>query len=487
MVSFKYIEGKQSYVKHNKICFRTFSKSLAQGKAMDYNKNQKQRRKSRGITLIVFVVTIIVLIILAGVTINLIAGEKEILNRAIQSSLQNELSNLEEKANLIYADLLINKHFDKNNQQTINLVEIIKELQKENYTFLSVANTEDAKTCYWVNATNSDGSYFVWIPRYAYRITYYENQETTQPTGYYDGNGIWRASDARVKYTLDAGIETVEHNGKSYIVHPAFMKDDDKEGLENFARGGWDSDLAGLWVAKYEMSQERNGTAYATNSVTVGNITTTDSIKAVSKPNVSCWRYINIGNMYTNAFNYDRSKESHLMKNSEWGVVAYLTHSQYGRNAHEIATNTSSSYITGTGGVEASTTGNLYGIYDMSGGAWEYLACWDTLSTSSFLKNGLSFAKTNGVSTKYATAYKNVTSENLYKRLKIGDAIKEVKVDGTYAWFGDTCFAFYLENPFLLRGGSSNDGTSLGIYYSDSFTGAEIDKNNSFRVVIAPR
>lgn len=45
MVSFKYIEGKQSYVKHNKICFRTFSKSLAQGKAMDYNKNQKQRRK----------------------------------------------------------------------------------------------------------------------------------------------------------------------------------------------------------------------------------------------------------------------------------------------------------------------------------------------------------------------------------------------------------------------------------------------------------
>ena len=69
---------------------------------------------------------------------------------------------------------------------------------------------------------NSDGSYFVWIPRFAYRITYYSSQSSTDPTGYYDGWGQWRASDGKVRLALDSGIETVEYGGNKYIVHPAF-------------------------------------------------------------------------------------------------------------------------------------------------------------------------------------------------------------------------------------------------------------------------
>lgn len=51
----------------------------------------------------------------------------------------------------------------------------------------------------------------------------------------------------------------------------------------------------------------------------------------VSKPNVKSWTDIYIGNCYLNALNYNTTLDSHLMKNSEWGATAYLTHSQYGR------------------------------------------------------------------------------------------------------------------------------------------------------------
>ena len=71
--------------------------------------------------------------------------------------------------------------------------------------------------------------------------------------------------------------------------------------------------------------------------------------------------------------------DTHLMKNSEWGAVAYLSKSQYGKNTEEIWINNDRNYTMGcaansaiqgvndgclniyesTNGVKASTTGNI--------------------------------------------------------------------------------------------------------------------------------
>ena len=70
----------------------------------------------------------------------------------------------------------------------------------------------------------------------------------------------------------------------------------------------------------------------------------------------------------------------HMVKNSEWDAVALLSSSKYGNK--KITNNNSS--ITGKAGIEydynvlskgeaASTTGNVYGIYDMAGGKREYV------------------------------------------------------------------------------------------------------------------
>jgi hypothetical protein len=95
--------------------------------------------------------------------------------------------------------------------------------------------------------------------------------------------------------------------------------------------------------------------------------------------------------------------DTHMMKNTEWGAVAYLSQSKYGKYGNttysgvdkEVAINNCSTFITGiagdtvsassssttcttntyntTKGITASTTGNISGIYDMSGGSWEYV------------------------------------------------------------------------------------------------------------------
>ncbi|MCI8568304.1 MAG: hypothetical protein HFG48_03185, partial [Bacilli bacterium] len=94
-----------------------------------------------------------------------------------------------------------------------------------------------------------------------------------------------------------------------------------------------------------------------------------------------------------------------MMKNSEWGAIAYLQHSKYGSET-SVRLNNNSNNITGYASVKeptcgwtsdnrdcnkygttsditrpyntetgylASTTGNISGTYDMSGEAWEYV------------------------------------------------------------------------------------------------------------------
>ena len=352
------------------------------------------------------------------------------------------------------------------------------------------AYTENGGTSKWANAKTSDGSYWVWIPRYAYRIVYFDtpehanayrfdNTQTAGIIGYSDARGMIDINGKAVPNISDSKT-AVSVNDAKMRTHPAFEKD--------IEQGGWGSKLSGIWVAKFEMSMETNGTATTTNSSSVGNVLTSSTVKAVSKPNVSSWRYIYVGNMYTNAFNYDRAKESHLMKNSEWGATAYLADSRYGRNGTEVTINNSSSYITGNAGNTvsagsasgttnayntskgglASTTGNIYGVYDMSGGAWEYVAAFNSAGNSSYITNyGSSFASVGGTSTKYATEYSN--SSNTYKDdftlgkvSMIGDAIQEIYLSNNTGWNQDYVYFVSSGYPFLTRGGNYNNNTKAG-------------------------
>ena len=71
-----------------------------------------------------------------------------------------------------------------------------------------------------------------------------------------------------------------------------------------------------------------------------------DANKIIVKPNVYSWRRIQIANAFYTSYDYNRDLDSHMMKNTEWGAVAYLSHSAYG-SATKVRINNNLDYITG--------------------------------------------------------------------------------------------------------------------------------------------
>ena len=304
----------------------------------------------------------------------------------------------------------------------------------------------------WANAKTSDGSMWVWIPRYAYSIT----------SGYHSSS----AGNIDVEFMKGLTNETstgrksfdnVSGQGK-WNIHPAF---------------NYGTAVSGLWVAKFEAS---NGSG-----------------KIKVEPGVQSWRSVTVNNIYTSCLNYNKTLNSHMMKNDEWGAVAYLSKSRYGKSA-EVDRNGNSSYYTGGGSGNAyvnnvgqSTTGTVHGVYDMSGGAYEYVAAYVNNGNSS-LSNGESLvngdAKTKNVYSKGSSDDRD--SNYSANSGKYGDAVYETSVNGNSSnssWYGDDSYFPDTNSPFFLRGAFYGAGTSGGVFYFDYEDGNSFN-TYSFRPVL---
>jgi hypothetical protein len=186
-----------------------------------------------------------------------------------------------------------------------------------------------------------------------------------------------------------------------------------------------------------------------------------------------------------------------MMKNTEWGAVAYLSHSKCGINK-EININNNSGYMTGysatsetnqtiypgTCGIEsnitlpynteigylASTTGNISGIYDMSGGAYEYMAAFkdDYLGESGFTENPI-----NIYGNKYFDIYPSNSYSSSYSNRILGDATGELGPFYKFAdedntnrhhnnWWYDSSHFVESSNPWMYRGGFYAEGLIAG-------------------------
>ena len=225
--------------------------------------------------------------------------------------------------------------------------------------------------------------------------------------------------------------------------------------------------LAGCWVGKFETSN--NGG------------------KIQIKGGTSSWRRISVNEIYNTCVGMNSSENSyglstddsvidpHMMKNTEWGAVAYLAQSKYGKNS-EVTINSDSNYYTGGGSgtsyrtnVGQSTTGNVTGIYDMSGGTWEYVAAYvgDVSIEASNLQN----APTRYKDQYSYSAYIAPTSGGQY-----GDALWETSSSssGSTGWYSDYSYFPDSDYPFFIRGGNYNDGSITGLF---SLKFNSIDKN----------
>ena len=332
----------------------------------------------------------------------------------------------------------------------------------------------------WANAITEDGSMWVWIPRYAYSIT---SGYHSSSTGTIEIKFLKESSN--VAYDGTSTWDNVSGQGK-WNVHPAF---------------NYGQEVSGIWVAKFEASPE-GATTSTSNSEYNGT-----GKKLQVKPGVSSWRSITISNIYDVCKNYNSALNSHMMKNDEWGAVAYLSKSKYGKQNEEVWINNSSSYITGsagnsasasgntgtttdytsTQGVKASTTGTVYGVYDMSGGAWEYVAGYVNNGHGNLTNYGSSLvngdAKTKNVYSKASSdSYENNYNAN---SSKYGDAVYETSTNGSgsTSWYGDYSNFPHTSGPFFLRGGYYIYGTNAGVFYFNYNNGGS-NSNYSFRPVL---
>ena len=308
--------------------------------------------------------------------------------------------------------------------------------------------------------------------------------------------------------TTNGGLKA----GTSTYTHPAFWwdKNDNNVREEN-------EELTGIWVGKFEVSSDT--TCTASSNVAVGSGCNLQTIRPEIKPNVTSWRGAQLGTFFNgiqkmresgNKYGFKATDETHMMKNMEWGAVTYLSHSKYGINK-EVAINSANTYTTGCGpqsegstssgttcnsytttlGQSASTTGNVYGIYDMSGGANEYMmgnmvysngqpmSGYQTNNNynsafTGILDGGTSFTGTYAFPSKrYYDKYSYGTNNTEYTRGKLGDATKEMAPvsSNNISWYLDRAYFVYSHNPWVLRGGVYSYGASAGAFYFNNYFG----------------
>ena len=310
--------------------------------------------------------------------------------------------------------------------------------------------------------------WYVWLPRYKYTIFNGSNgSAAAQLINVTFESGVSRTGTVTCSDNAD-GSETCSTitNGTSTYTHPAF-----KFG---------NTELTGFWVGKFEISTT-DSTCNSSASSANCNKVLTMSIK----PNVSSWRYATISNHFTSIQNARttygiNNADSHMMKNMEWGAVAYLKQSKYGLGTTDIAVNTNSNFYTGGGTSDAyktnvaqSTTGNIYGVYDMSGGAWERVMGNMKNSSNTFYSSNAGF--TTAPDAKYYDSYKYDSSSNTtHARGKLGDATKETLAtfgSNTGGWYSDFAGLPFSSVSWFLRGGNYNSGTLAGVFFFGSVNG----------------
>ena len=321
---------------------------------------------------------------------------------------------------------------------------------------------------------------YVYIPRYRYKL-------------FNANNGT---SEEQAIDIIFEKVGTEKSNGTKngeWLTHPAFT----------FGN----TELPGFWAAKFEASGS------------------TDNYQI--KPNQKSLTSINLATMYNtsrstilNASKYglNNNVDTHMMKNMEWGAIAFLTNSIYGRyndsstciasgcevwinnintgygngtavdgqpqwgpsitgcagsatsaGVSSSQTACASGYDWKTNGVNASTTGNQYGIYDMSGGAWEYVMGVQKDSSGNVQVGSSGFSTSSLPDSKYYDLYDYQAEDGVgYTRYHLGDATREVlkntSSQGGNAWWSDYSYNIYSSEPWVGRSGHANDGTNAGVF-----------------------
>ena len=335
---------------------------------------------------------------------------------------------------------------------------------------------------------------WVWIPRFKVNTTDF-TLIRGKDSGYCYESGEGKTTNTKEECEkLGPGIWWVSYYKNPGAIDVTFVKENEKA-IDSFTFG--DKELSGFWFGKFEISHSTLSSSTTDNNLGCTNETCSNANGIIIKPNVTSLRYNNISNFFyasrsmeqtENSFGFSSVEvDTHMSKNNEWGTVAYLTHSIYGRcnnstNCANVSRSPNEVYNT-TSGKDTSTTGTIYGVYNMNDGKREYVmgVLADTNGNPRSETSGFTGMQHND--TMYTGVpfpdgkYYNLYPGNYYEESAqigskyIGHALKE-----TDSWYGERIGFMHdapLSSmyPWVLRNwdlGMFNVWHTSGYYYNSA-------------------
>ena len=389
--------------------------------------------------------------------------------------------------------------------------------------------------------------YWVYIPRYAYEVMRRDGtdkpvtaqnflisfEKTTTPKRR-PAVCSEKGKDYRTECGLNRDyIKGQLSNAGTWATHPAFT----------FGT----KELNGIWFAKFEATGDANRPTVLPNQPHVSGYSIgvdggVGKFYALAKK-LGVNDQNNVGGMSISATQNSHhlaKLSSHMVNNNDWGAATYLSASEYGAGYDKVQINSQNEHYdtnsysfgddvvgttgcgpqangntstyndsgtlgtqfacsssdpqrayNGTLGQLASTTNNPTGIYDMSGGGWEYVAASysDNLNNS----NTNSYFGSNAAHPPYVNTY-NITNLNSCTFSTCGGQALYETNNGTgdghgsnqwnSQWLDMDGFASY--SPWFRRGGVYGDGSYAGLFYAYDDSGGGNGYYNAFRVALAP-
>jgi hypothetical protein len=368
--------------------------------------------------------------------------------------------------------------------------------------------------------------YWVYIPRYAYEVQRlqpfnkpltaqtafdikFETASVTPKTPSAGSDAACTTAPATTTFTAkdyrtECGVSRAygAATGTTWTTHPAFTLGT--------------KELNGIWVGKYETGSNPANTDTAPvikpsttllNSRVIGRqYDIAKSIGVLDSANTG-------GNGTATTQNYHNlaTNKTMMMKNDQWGATAYLSSSIYGTcitagaaSCTEV-TIKSDNYTTSNANPASntanSTTGTIYGVYDMSGGAWEYVG--GNYNQTAYSTSNMATMPPSTYANYYNTtslfgsrpAWSSSSSMYYYNFDACqwstcgGQANYETttvqSVSSNYqSWGGDSSYFVYSDGPWAVRGGGSGNGSYAGLFNSNRLYG-DGNTNYGFRVVLA--
>ena len=359
--------------------------------------------------------------------------------------------------------------------------------------------------------------FWVYIPRYRYKVLRFSGSDPAVS-----------AQNFTIEFENKQSIKAVPTANGTWATHPAFT----------FGK----KELNGIWFAKFEttgttsqptvLPNEAHMSGNYTASSNIGRMyTTAKTLGVADSSNVGG----NTDYSIPTQNNHHLAKlSSHMVNNNDWGAATYLSASKYGAGYNGVQINSQyqdrnngngSTYGTtgcgpssngntgtysdgGTLGTQqacsssdpqrsyngslgqlASTTNNPTGIYDMSGGGWEYVAASYTTNLN---ESGVSDTYGDYFGTKAHPPYVNTYNFSNFNSCTYqtcgGQALYETNLsdsDGSSQWNNNYSYFARSSIPWFARGGYYGYGSFAGLFFAGSGSGNAGDYR-AFRVALAP-